>query len=182
MINRERGMETENFIQNNQLKKREDNISMILPNNIKKYVGHLREFDNRYIFEYVSREKKIKESFYFSDLGNKENAYNAALLFQRKWCQNNNLITNIYYIINNEYVIVELNNDKKMKIDLEDINLIENYNWRIQNNSIYPSTFQLDESGKRNFVLFYRMKFNTNKIHFKNNDKLDYRNNNIILI
>ena len=91
------------------------------------------------------------------------------------------MITNVYYVVNNEYILVELNNDKKMKVDLEDIPYIEEYNWRIQNNSPFPSTFQLME-GKRTFITFHRMKYQVNRVHFKNNDKLDLRSDNVIPI
>ena len=61
----------------------DENMIMILPKNTKKYVGHIREYDNRYTFEYLSQDMKVKELFYFEDLGSKENAYNSALLFQK---------------------------------------------------------------------------------------------------
>ncbi len=156
-------------------------ILMVLPKNQNKYVGHIRKFDNRYTFEYISSNHKVKELFYFSDLGSEENAEQAALLFQKKWCHHNNLITNLYYIINNEYILVNLNNNQQMKVDLDDVDLIEKYNWRLQNNSQYVSTFKMIDS-KRVFTPFYKHKFNTNKIHFKNNDNLDYRTHNIILL
>lgn len=159
----------------------DENMIMILPKNSKKYVGHIREFDNRYTFEYLSQDMKVKELFYFEDLGSKENAYNSALLFQKKWCQNNNMITNIYYVVNNEYILVELNNHQKMKVDLEDIPYIEEYNWRIQNNSPFPSTFQLI-NGKRTFITFHKMKYQVNRVHYKNNDKFDLRTENVIPI
>ena len=41
---------------------------MVLPKNPKKYVGHIRSFDNRYTFEYISREMKVKELFYHKDI------------------------------------------------------------------------------------------------------------------
>jgi hypothetical protein len=80
----------------------------------------------------------------------------------------------------NEYILVELNENKKMKVDMEDIPFIEEHNWRIQNNFSYPTTFH-SENKKREFISFSKMKYGTNKIHFKNNDKLDFRRENIIL-
>ncbi len=154
-------------------------IVMILPRNINKYAGHIREYDNRFTFEYISNNLKARELFYFKDLGGKDNAREAALLFQKKWCQTNNMITNIYYLVNNEYIIVQLNNNIQMKVDLDDIDLIENNNWRIQNNSYYATTFKIVDN-KRTFIPFYKMKFKSNKVHFKNNDKFDYRSENII--
>lgn len=159
-----------------------NDVVIVLPKNIKKYGGHIRHFNNRCCFEYVSRQMRIKEMFYFKDLGSKENAEQASIMFQKKWCQTNNMITNLYYIINNDYVEVELNNNVRMKVDLEDIPLIEEYNWRIQNNSSYPSTFNKDtDSGKRIFTSFQKMKFKKNKVHFKNKDIYDFRSNNIIV-
>ncbi len=158
-----------------------NSVIMVLPNNELKYLGHIREFENRYTFEYISKNLKAKELFYFKDLGSKENAKEAALLFQKKWCQNNNKIINLYYIINNKYVIVDLNNNSQMKVDIDDIPLIESYNWRLQNNSIYVSTFKIIDN-QRTFTYFYKMKFKCDKIHFRNNDKFDYRNENIIII
>ncbi len=157
------------------------NINMVLPKNIKKYAGHIREFDNRYTFEYISNNLKAKELFYIKDLGGKNNAKEAAILFQKKWCQNNSMITNLYYIVNNEYILVNLNDNYQMKVDLDDIDLIEKYNWRIQNNSQFATTFKTIDK-KRTFTPFYKLKFKSNKVHFKNNDKLDYRNENIIII
>ena len=153
---------------------------MVFPKNLKKYVGHIRSFPNRYTFEYISKDTKIKELFYHKDIGSKENALEAALLFQRKWCQNHHLITNLYYTVNQQYLLVELNENKKMKVDMEDVEMIENYNWRIQNNSSYPTTFSIEE-GKRTFISFQKMKYHTQKIHFKNGDRFDFRKENIIL-
>lgn len=178
---------------------RQESMVMMLPKNPKKYVGHIRSFPNRYTFEYISKEKKVKELFYHKDIGSKESAYEAAFLFQKKWCQNHQFITNLYYIVsshcqsdtlqnkvvNQQYVIVELNGNEKMKVDLEDIPLIEKYNWRIQNNSSYPSTFlteENEEGKKRSFISFQKMKYDTQKIHFKNADRFDFRKENIILL
>ena len=186
-------METESLIT------RQESMVMVLPKNQNKYVGHIRSFPNRYTFEYISKDIKVKELFYHRDIGSKENAYEAAFLFQKKWCQNQYLITNLYYIVsfpnksetlqskvvNQQYVIVELNENKKIKVDMEDIPLIEKYNWRIQNNSSYPTTFITDgnkEGKKRNFISFQKMKYDTQKIHFKNADRLDFRKENIILL
>lgn len=172
-------METESIIT------RQDSMVMMLPKNPKKYVGHIRSFPNRYTFEYISKETKVKELFYHKDIGSKESAYEAAFLFQKKWCQNHQLITNIYYIVNQQYIMIELNENQKMKVDLEDIPLIEKYNWRIQNNSSYPTTFLIEEnenSKKRNFISFQKMKYDTQKIHFKNADRLDFRKENIIIL
>ncbi len=160
----------------------DNNIKMVLPTNTKKYLGHIREYENRYVFEYKSSDINIKELFYFRDLGSKENAYQATLLFQKKWCQNHKFITNLYYIVENKYVLVRLNDPTlMMKVDIEDIPLIENHNWRIQNNSPYATTFKTIDN-KRKFITFYKLKFDSDKVHFRNNDKLDYRNENIILI
>lgn len=172
-------METESLIT------RQESMVMVLPKNPKKYVGHIRSFPNRYTFEYISKDTKVKELFYHRDIGSKESAYEAAFLFQKKWCQNHHLITNLYYIVNQQYVVVELNENEKMKVDVEDIPLIEKYNWRIQNNSSYPTTFLTEENEKvkkRNFISFQKMKYDTQKIHFKNADRLDFRKENIILL
>jgi len=169
------------FLKEKDVGHEEGNIVMILPTNLKKYVGHIREYEHRYVFEYIlNKEVKVKESFYARDLGSKESAYHAVVLFQKKWCQNHNYVTNIYYNMKNEYILVELNENKKMKVDMEDIPYIEEHNWRIQNNFSYPTTFH-SENKKREFISFSKMKYGTNKIHFKNNDKLDFRRENIIL-
>lgn len=175
-------IQTISSLMGNQETKVQENVMMMLPKNMKKYVGHIREYENRYTFEYVSKDLKVKELFYFDDLGSKENAYQSALLFQKKWCQNHQFVTNVYYIINNEYVCVELNMNHKMKVDLEDIPYIENYNWRLQNNIAYPTTFQYDENKKRIFITFQKMKYNASKVHFKNNDRMDFRRENIIVM
>jgi hypothetical protein len=163
----------------------EEQKIMILPKNPKKYVGHIRSFQNRYTFEYISKDTKIKELFYHKDIGSKESAFEAASLFQKKWCQNHHFITNLYYIVNQEYLLVELNHHQHMKVDFEDRSFIENYNWRIQNHSSYPTTFIYEEKDgekKRTFISFQQMKYHTQKIHFKNSNRLDFRKSNIILL
>ena len=94
----------------------------------------------------------------------------------------NNLLDKI---VDDKNKLVELNNNQHMKVDLEDRSLIENYNWRIQNHSSYPTTFVYEEKEgekKRTFISFQQMKYNTQKIHFKNSDRLDFRKSNIILL
>jgi len=159
----------------------EQTVSVVLPKNQNKYAGMIRSYDNRCVYEYQTKTYRLKEVFWYDKLGGKEESYNAALHFQKKFCQNHGLVTNLYYIINHEFIIVELNQNKKMIVDLEDVPLIEKYNWRIQNNIYHPTTFQQIE-GKRYFITFYFMKYHCKKIRFKNKHTLDYRRSNVILM
>lgn len=167
--------------QNDQRDSTEQTVSVVLPKNQNKYAGMIRSYDNRCIYEYQTKTYRLKEVFWYDKLGGKEESYNAALHFQKKFCQNHGLVTNLYYIINHEFIVVELNHNKKMIVDLEDIPLIEKYNWRIQNNIYHPTTFQQIE-GKRYFITFYFMKYQSKKIKFKNKHIFDYRRNNVIFI
>jgi len=165
----------------NKTNSHEQSISVVLPKNQNKYVGMIRVFDNRCIYLYQSKTYRLKEVFWYDKLGGREESYDAALHFQKKFCQNHGLVTNLYYIINQEFVIVELNQNKKMIVDLEDIPFIEKYNWRIQNNIYHPTTFQMIH-GKRCFITFYFMKYQSKKIKFKNKNIFDYRRSNVILM
>ncbi len=170
-------------IETNTDEMKKDKMVVMLPQNPKKYVGHIRSFQNRYNFEYISKDMKIKELFYHKDIGSKELAYEATLLFQKKWCLNHHLITNLYYYVNEEYLLVELNHQQKMKVDLEDKPIIEKYNWRMQNHFPYPTTFIMNpDDKKKTFISFQKMKYDTQKIHFKNGDRFDFRKDNVVIL
>ena len=185
-----------------------DGLEIIYPKNINKYSGHIIKSSNKYKYKIKNKNKKNKyfeKTFEFDKKNNKLaiKAYNDVIKYKKEYSIKNNFIVNSYYKKDN-YYIVNLTNNKKMLVDLEDLCLVEKYIWRIQNSNKLPTTKikisdNIDDikdyllsknknysffkivSGK--FISFIRLKYGilARNITFKNNDRFDYRSSNILI-
>lgn len=128
-------------------------MSLIYPDNIRKYVGVIKQNIDKcyYTYSYQNKELNIaeKKKFPYFDEPSRILAYNSALKYKIDYSTQNNLVLNIYSIEMNEngteYLKVNLNVPNQFLIvDKKDSSLIENFDWRIQNNSTYATTYMND--------------------------------------
>jgi hypothetical protein len=152
-------------------------MSLIFPENLKKYVGVVKQNLDKlyYTYSYQNKELDIKEKkrFPYYDESSRILAYKSAIQYKIDYSVKNNLVFNVYSIENDEtngeeYVKVELNvSNKYLIVDKKDIPLIENFDWRLQNNSTYVTTYMNDiEFEKFNNYLTY-IKENSNDSNIK---------------
>ena len=153
--------------------------SIHYPSNPKKYAGVVKNNSEKlyYSFSYQNKElqTQIKKKFPYFNQESKKIAYESALEFQFQYSLQNNLIYNIYepYLENSFKVHLNVP-DKYLYIDSRDLPLIENFDWRIQNNSKYATAYMND--------IDYE-KFNSYLLSIKNstdNDTMKYVYQNII--
>jgi len=163
------------------------NIEYHYPKNLKKkYMGSILEKKKKYIFFIDNTKHKVSEEFVFSDYPSKEDAYQEAVNYKIDWNIKNDTIKNKFRYVN-DYVLVNLNNDKFMKIDKDDLRFIERYNWKLQNKITYPTTFiplvkRKKEDVDLAFLTFHEVAIGHRNVNHINNDKLDYRRKNIELV
>jgi len=129
-------------------------MSLIYPEHIRKYVGVIKQNLDKchYSFTYQNKElnSMIKKKFPYFDEPSRILAYNSALQYKMDYSIQNNLVLNLYSIeadeSGNEYYKVNLNiPNKYLLVNMKDKSLIENFDWRIQNNSTYATTYMNDE-------------------------------------
>ena len=176
-------------------------MTIIYSKNPKKYGGSI--FIHKDSIMYRSLYKgEYKSRFYpFSDEESKKKALEDAFNYKVESSIKNNLIINQYEEIKDGYKVY-LNCDKFMYVDKEDIDLIEDFIWRIQNNKKVPTTIIRDKSiinnykkyllklnpirnfdtilnRKNKFIKFVSLKYGYSNIIYKNDNILDYRKKNL---
>ena len=119
-------------------------MGSIYTNNIRKNhevsIGALGKIDG----------KRTKKQFYFSMYGNDTKALHEALKYRLKLNEELDLIKNKYrYMIDldsNRYIEVQVNNNKIMLCDIDDIDIIEKYTWCINEKNYVVSNNVNSES------------------------------------
>lgn len=128
-------------------------MSLVYPENIRKYVGVIKQNLDKcyYTYSYQNKELNIieKKKYPYFDESSRILAYNSALKYKIDYSTQNNLILNLYSIeIDDngiEYLKVNLNiPNKYLIVNKKDSTLIENFDWRIQNNSTYATAYMND--------------------------------------
>jgi len=156
------------------------------PQNIsKKYKGRiLKNKKDRVVFSVNLKNHKYEKIFLLKDYNNNvDEAIKVAEEEKKNWNIENNLVINKYQIID-DYALVDLNKGYQMKIDLQDLNWLEKYNWKMQNKSTYPTTFiplnnRKEDETDLSFFTFHDVVFGYRYVNHLNDDKLDYRRKNI---
>ncbi len=129
-------------------------MSLVYPDNIRKYVGVIKQNIDKcyYTYSYQNKELNIaeKKKFPYFDEPSRILAYNSSLKYKIDYSTQNNLVLNLYSIEvdenNEEYLKVNLNvSNQFLIVNKKDVSLIENFDWRIQNNSTYATTYMNDE-------------------------------------
>lgn len=153
-------------------------MKLCYPDNIEKYSGTILEKDNFYQYLNKCNNNLIYENFYYKKYKTKNDCYDDALKYMKDYCKKKDMVLN-KYIKKNNYLIVYLNiQDKFLLVDLEFEELINKYNWRLQNRITYPIT--KDSSG--NFIPFHELAFHHKHVIHKNGNKLDNRYSNVELV
>lgn len=146
-------------------------MSLIYPDNIRKYVGVIKQNLDKFYYTYSYQNKELniveKKKFPYFDEPSRVLAYNSSLKYKIDYSIQNNLVLNLYSIEVDEngmeYLKVNLNiPNQYLIVNKKDISLIENFDWRIQNNSTYATVYMNDEDYQ---------KFNSYLISIK--DKLE---------
>ncbi len=146
-------------------------MSFIYPEHIRKYVGVIKQNLDKchYSFTYQNKElnSMIKKKFPYFDEPSRILAYNSALQYKMDYSIQNNLVLNLYSIeideSGNEYYKVNLNvSNQFLLVNIKDKSLIENFDWRIQNNSTYATTYMNDEDYQKFYSYLTSIKNNSN--------------------
>jgi hypothetical protein len=146
-------------------------MSLIYPEHIRKYVGVIKQNLDKayYSFTYQNKELNIiiKKKFPYFDESSRLLAYDSALKYKFDYSIQNNLVLNLYSIevdpSGNTYYKVNLNVPNQfLFVNIKDKSLIENFDWRIQNNSTYATTYMNDEDYQKFYSYLTSIKNNSN--------------------
>ena len=147
-------------------------MNIIYPNNLTKYSGGIVENDNFYQYLNKTDDNIYYKNFYYNKYSKKKDALDEAHKHMKKYCINNNQVLNKYIEKDNICFVVYLNTDDDyMIVDKDHIELVNKYNWRLQN----KITYAINESG----IPFHELAFSSKYIIHKDGNKLDNRSNNI---
>ncbi len=125
-------------------------MSSIYPENLRKYVGVIKQNIDKcyYTYSYQNKELHIEEKkrFPYFDEPSRLHAYQSAVQYKIDYSIQKNLVLNLYSLecddVGNEYYKVNLNvKDAYLLVDKKDQSLIENFDWRIQNNAKYATCY-----------------------------------------
>lgn len=129
-------------------------MSLIYPDNLRKYVGVVKQNLDKFYYTYTYQNKELniseKKKFPYFDEASRILAYQSSYQYKIDYSIQNNLVLNLYSIEadenGNEYFKVNLNvPNQYLLVNIKDKSLIENFDWRIQNNSTYATTYMNDE-------------------------------------
>lgn len=157
-------------------------MSIIYPENLRKYVGVVKQNIDKcyYSYSYQNKELQIheKKKFHYFDETSRQHAFQTAIQYKIDYSIQHNLVLNRYTLHTNEdgteYYQVELNvPNVYLLVDERDRSLIENFDWRIQNNSKYATCYMNDEEYQ---------KFYSYLISIKNNSEHSYLYENMLHI
>jgi hypothetical protein len=156
---------------------------MNYPENILKYAGVIKQNIDKcyYSYSYQNKELNIyeKKKFPYFDEPSRQLAYQSALQYKIDYSIQHNLVLNHYTQEcdenENQYLKVSLNVPNTfLLVDLKDKSLIENFDWRIQNNSKYATCYMNENEFQ---------KFNSYLTSIKNesqNDQIKYVYENML--
>lgn len=149
-------------------------MSLIYPDNIRKYIGVIKQNLDKcyYTYSYQNKELNIvgKKKFPYFDEPSRILAYNSALKYKIDYSTQNNLVLNLYSIEINEngqeYLKVNLNvPNQYLIVNKKDSSLIENFDWRIQNNSTYATTY-MNENDYQKFYSYLKDKLDNPNVAY----------------
>lgn len=146
-------------------------MNIIYPDKLTKYNGGITEKDKYYQYLNKTNNNTYYKNFYFKKYKNKENALKAAEKYMKQYCINNKQVLNKYIKKTPNCFIVYLNRDDYMIVCKEQLDLVNNFNWRLQNKITYATNEDL--------IPFHELAFNSKYIIHKNGNKLDNRPENI---
>ncbi len=133
-------------------------MSTLYPENLHKYVGVIKQNIDKcyYSYTYQNKEASIQEKkkFPYFDEPSRIHAYQCAVQYKIDYSIQNHRVLNCYTIETdedgNEYLRVSLNvKDTYLLVDKSDLPLIEQFDWRIQNNSKYATCYMNEEEYQR---------------------------------
>lgn len=127
---------------------------MNYPENLQKYVGVIKQNIDKcyYSYSYQNKELNIleKKKFPYYDEPSRQLAYHSTIQYKIDYSIQHHLVLNQYVQESdqegNEYLKVSLNiPNLYLLVDIKDKSLIENFDWRIQNNSKYATCYMNEE-------------------------------------
>ena len=151
------------------------------PNNINKYIGRIIKRKKKYIFQVKNKKYNFSKDFLIENYENLEELYNEVVKFKREWNIKNDTIIN-KYMKRDGYLLVDLGKDKYMKVEEKHLDIVDKYNWKIQNRIEYPTAYYVSKLGFGNYFSFQELAYDTKYIFQKNGDKLDYSEDNVEII
>ena len=149
-------------------------MSLIYPQHIRKYVGVIKQNIDKCYYTYTYQNKELnsaeKKKFPYFDESSRILAFNSALKYKIDYSTQNNLVFNLYSIEINEngeeYLKVHLNvPNQYLLVNKKDIALIENFDWRIQNNSTYATTY-MNEHDYQKFYSYLKDKLDNPNVTY----------------
>jgi hypothetical protein len=151
------------------------------PNNINKYIGRIIKRRKKYIFRVKNKKYNFSKDFFVENYENLEELYDDVVKFKRKWNIENDTIIN-KYMKRDGYLLVDLGKDEYMKVEEKHLDIVDKYNWKLQNRMEHPTAYYVSELGFGNYFLFQELAYDTKYIFQKNGDKLDYSEDNVEII
>ena len=130
---------------------------VVYSKNPKKYKGSLIKQKNKFLFCVTQNKKRnIIKEFLISDYESIDKLKEEATKFKIQWGIDNNHTINSYTIVDDNYIKVNINNDKSFLADVNDLEIIEKYIWKLQNGSCYVTTLlpKNERKDKKMRILF----------------------------
>ena len=152
------------------------------PDNIKKYIGKIIKRGKKCVFQVRNKKYDFMKEFFHRDYPSKEEAYADAIKCKRKWNIEHDTVVN-KYMKGDKCLLVHLNKDEEyMKIEPGHLDIVDKYNWRIQNRIEHPSTCMCDDTGRKKYVTFPELAYGSKHIYQLNGDKMDFTKGNVHII